>query len=389
MAIEKMKKIRLMAVSSQRDEILRELMLLGCVEIIEPAPVPEDEILSKLTRYDGAELARCKSDYAILANGVKQLDKYAPGKKKFLSPLPEASVDELLDETKVPECLALAEKLNSLDEQIRRIIVEESRERAAIEALMPWESLALPINSKGTEKAAVILGAFPAAMELGEAVTALSAVTEMAEILPVSSDRNQHYVVLVCLRKEQDDVLAALRHMEFSIMRPCEVTGTARELISASEAQLTEFAERKESLAAQIAAESPKREEIQLRADTMATMISRAEAASRLLCTENAFVFQGWLPAAAEKAIEQVLSKYDCAWETEEPDPDKLGEIPIKLRSNGLTRPYNMITEMYSLPAYNGVDPNPFIMPFFAMFFGIMFADMAYGLILLVAGLLI
>ena len=43
---------------------------------------------------------------------------------------------------------------------------------------------------------------------------------------------------------------------------------------------------------------------------------------------------------------------------------------------------------MYSLPAYNGLDPNPFIMPFFALFFGIMFADMAYGLILLIAGLL-
>lgn len=389
MAIEKMKKIRLIAVSSQRDEILRELMLLGCVEIIEPAVVPEDEILFKLTRYDCAELARCKSDYAILANGVKQLQKYAPEKKKLLSPLPEAEMDELLDETRIPECLALAEKLNALDEQVRRIAVDESRERAAIEALMPWESLTLPIDCKGTENAAVILGAFPASLDLGEAKTALSAVTETAEILPVSTDSNQHYVVLVCLRSEQDDVLAKLRPLEFSIMRPGEGAGTARENITASEAKLAEYAAKKEELAGQIAAESPRRAELQLRADTMSTKIARAEAGSRLLFTENAFVSQGWLPAAAEKTLEQVLSKFDCAWETEEPDPDKIEEVPIKLRSNKLTEPYNMITEMYSLPSYNGVDPNPFIMPFFAMFFGIMFADMAYGIILLVAGLLI
>ncbi len=63
-------------------------------------------------------------------------------------------------------------------------------------------------------------------------------------------------------------------------------------------------------------------------------MIARAEAASRLLCTENTFVFQGWLPAATEKGLGQVLSKYDCAWETEEPDPEKIEEVPIKLRSN-------------------------------------------------------
>ena len=43
---------------------------------------------------------------------------------------------------------------------------------------------------------------------------------------------------------------------------------------------------------------------------------------------------------------------------------------------------------MYSLPAYNGLDPNPFVMPFFALFFGIMFADMAYGLIMALAGFL-
>ena len=122
MAIEKMKKIRLMAVSSQRDEILRELMLMGCVEIIEPAAMPEDEMLSKLTRYDSAELARCKSDYVILTNGIKQLQKYAPEKKKLLAPLPEAEMDDLLDETRVPEYLALgkAERAGRADPEDRR-----------------------------------------------------------------------------------------------------------------------------------------------------------------------------------------------------------------------------------------------------------------------------
>ena len=41
MAIVKMKKLRLLAASSQREELLRELMLLGCVEISEP-PAEEE-----------------------------------------------------------------------------------------------------------------------------------------------------------------------------------------------------------------------------------------------------------------------------------------------------------------------------------------------------------
>ena len=49
----------------------------------------------------------------------------------------------------------------------------------------------------------------------------------------------------------------------------------------------------------------------------------------------------------------------------------------------------NMVTEMYSLPAYNGIDPNPLMMPFFTVFFGIMLADVGYGLLLALAGLII
>ena len=44
--------------------------------------------------------------------------------------------------------------------------------------------------------------------------------------------------------------------------------------------------------------------------------------------------------------------------------------------------PINMVTEMYALPAYRGIDPNPLIFWFFLFFFGFMFADVAYGIII-------
>ena len=43
----------------------------------------------------------------------------------------------------------------------------------------------------------------------------------------------------------------------------------------------------------------------------------------------------------------------------------------------------NCITEQYSLPAYDGVDPNPVMAPFFILFFGMMMADIGYGLLML------
>lgn len=386
MAIEKMKKLRLIAVSSQREELLRELMLLGCVEILEPSE--EEGALSALTRYDGAELSRLKTEYAVLTNGVKQLDKFAPEKKKLLQPLPEAELMELLNERPIAGDLELAEKLNGLDEQIRRIAVEESRLRSVIESLIPWESLELSLDCKGTESAAVVLGSFPAAVDLAEADSSLAAASERAQIFRVSDDKNLHYTVLVALREELDEALMAVRQLGFAQMNFSDMKGTSRDCIAAAEKRLADLLREREALAAQIAAEAPHRPELKLRADTLATKIARAEASTRLMCTQSAFVFSGWLVAAREQQLAETLAKYDCAWETEDPDPDKPAEVPVKIRSNKLTAPYQMVTGMYSLPAYNGLDANPFVMPGFALFFGIMFADMAYGIIMLIAGIL-
>ena len=62
-----------------------------------------------------------------------------------------------------------------------------------------------------------------------------------------------------------------------------------------------------------------------------------------------------------------------------------MAEVPGQLKNNWLTKPLNMVTEMYSLPAYDNVDPNPLMAPFFILFYGIMMADMGYGL-LMIAG---
>src|SRR5690625_7207642 len=43
---------------------------------------------------------------------------------------------------------------------------------------------------------------------------------------------------------------------------------------------------------------------------------------------------------------------------------------------------------MYNLPKYNEIDPTPFLAPFYFVFFGMMVADLGYGLLLFLATLL-
>ena len=78
MSIVAMKKLQLIAVRSQRDEILRELMLLGCVEVTDPDDMPENELLQTLSRAPKGEASKWKSDLVTLQNALRQLNRYAP-----------------------------------------------------------------------------------------------------------------------------------------------------------------------------------------------------------------------------------------------------------------------------------------------------------------------
>ena len=59
-------------------------------------------------------------------------------------------------------------------------------------------------------------------------------------------------------------------------------------------------------------------------------------------------------------------------------------EVPILLKNSGITGLFASITQMYALPRYNEIDPTAILSIFYWIFFGMMVADFAYGLILFI-----
>ncbi len=387
MSIVKMKKLRLLAVSSQREALLRELMLLGCVEVSEMAPDGGDELLSALKKAPTPGLQTLRQRQGELSAAVALLDKYAPAKGKLLSPLPDVGMGELLDESGLDGDTALAERLIALDNRIRAAGSEESRERSALEALAPWSGLTMPLEFKGTEHTCAALGTFPATLSMDGADAALADAAPEAQLFRVSEDRSLHYCVLICLRAELEDALGALRPLGFAAATLGELSGTAGDNIEAGDRRIAALEGERSRLAEEIASMADRREELKLRYDTLTTMIDRSQAEGMLLCTESVSCMTGWVPAERLEELGETLKKYDCAWETADPAEEETPEVPVKLKNNRLTRCLNMVTEMYSLPSYTGVDPNPLMAPFFILFYGIMMADMGYGTLMIIAAL--
>ena len=386
MAIVRMKKLRLMAVRSARDELLRELLCHGCVEVSEPAELQDEAFASLLHREDG-ELMAARGHQQTLQQALDILNRYAPAKSSLLSPKPEVAGEKLLDEERFRQTLQTAEALRESSDRIRRIGAEESRLRAGIESLRPWTALDLPLECAETRSSAVTLGAMPLRTEPAKAEEALAAAAEEAELFPVSADKSQRYLLLLSSKEQTNAALDALRAVGFAPLGFAGMNGTAQENIDRSEAELKALAEEKTACEQAIVDRAGERDALKLALDAAQTRVSLAETQEKLCGTESVVLLQGWMPAEREDELKEVFERFGCAWETEDPPEDEYPEVPVSLKNNKFTNALNMVTNMYSLPAYGTVDPNPLMAPFFILFFGLMMADMGYGLIMIAAAI--
>ena len=384
MAILRMRRLRLIAVRSRKEELLRELTRLGCVEISEVGDeLRQDESL----RPESSGVVAARTRQASIDHALELLGQYAPVKSKLLSAKPELAGDVFLQDEGIEEALSLAETIVEKNEQIRRISAEESRQRAVLESLQPWLSLDHPLEKTATERTELILGTIPAKVRFTDAVEALGAAADAAELFPVSQDRNAHYAALLCLKEQVPAALESLRSFGFTAAALGGLSGTPKDASEEAKTGLNRLAVEKTAVIGDIKALAVHREELKLASDKLSTRVAMAESAERLVGTESTLILEGWLPAEREEELTEVFRRFDCAWDVRDPEPDEYPEVPVKLKNNRVTNALNMVTDMYSLPVYGTVDPNPLMAPFFILFYGLMMADMGYGLIMIAAAL--
>ena len=389
MSIVKMKHIRLFGMAADRETLLRQLQHLGCVEISEPTDKLADPDWAALTRVDDAGLARVKADAALLNAALNTLKGIGKEKGGLLQARPEVTEGQLFDEGLRASAMEAAQAVNAQEKRISAIQNEQGKLRAQKAALAPWLELDIPLETTGTREVSATFGAVMSTVALDTVKQALEEATELVEVIPAGKDREFQYVLILCHRSAEETAFETLKKFGFSRSSLRGWTGTARENTDRLEGELRRLEGELEAAKSAIAALVPHREDIKLCIDRMTQEIQREEYKGRLLQSQATIFFGGWVPAENLPALEKVLGQYPAAWEANDPAPEEYPQVPIKLKNNKLTRPLNMVTNMYVLPAYDGVDPNPLMAPFFIFFFGLMMADMGYGILMVAAALVV
>ena len=383
MSIVKMKRLRLIGMQSERESMLRLLQHLGCVEIDEPGDRKDDPDWASLTRPDTGALNEARDARSSVENALKALKKYGPKQKGgLLTPRPVITEGELFDDAAYRTGLADAGQLVALERKISALYAEQNKLRTQKLALAPWLALDIPLETASTPEVAVSFGTVAASTDLDAMDGALGAVTDLYELMRAGADNELKYLVFLCHRSAEEDCQAVLKEYGFSRAALRGWTGTAAENDKRLDEQLADAARELESTIAQVGEYASKKGALEQCLDRADQEIAREEARCRLLDSSSAFFLEGWVPVPDEKKLLEQLGQYTCCWETQDPAPEDYPVVPVKLKNNRFTEPLTTITEMYSLPAYDGVDPNGLMMPFYVFFFGFMFADLGYGLIL-------
>ena len=303
--ITKMKRLRVMAMSAQREELLKGLLHLGCVEISEPEERLSDPEWAALLRRGDADLTRTKSELTDVLTALDALKQYCPVKEGLFIQRKSVSEHEFLSSKTVEDAHEASVRINDLLRTLSRLRNEENRLHTRKAALLPWQSLDMALENDGTEHVAFRLETCPGGTDLGAVRTAFG--DALAEVYEVSASREQTCALLMFHRDDEENVQNILRPYNFSATTFPGLTGTAADNITELDRLLSDNQAEQDRTVTALSQCGESRDALRLYADRLNAELLREENAGRLLTDGTVIFFEGWAPEETMQPVRSFL----------------------------------------------------------------------------------
>jgi V/A-type H+-transporting ATPase subunit I len=383
MAIVDMDRISLVALESQKHQILKLLMKKGIVQIDDSSELLEDEELSNVLVKDGDESTVSLYDQkmAVVTQAIGALDAVAKRKKPLFA---KPGQSDKLNITQAEEFYSLAVEVNTLGRNTIELKANENTLKNKIASLTPWSKLDMVLEMTQTKFTKIVLGVMPANIALEQVDIKLAEQALAGVIGLVHSDKANSYVYLVAHKESYDGALEVAKEFGFSPVTFSDAQGTPAQVIKNCESLITKSENERADIDTQILKMSEKIESLEKLYDYFSIKKQQAEITSNLVKTKTTFCFNGWIEASKSAELEAELTdRYNCCVYITK--GDKKEGIPILLKNNAFVEPFESITSMYSLPHSSNIDPNTMVAIFYTIFYGMMLSDAGYGIIMALA----
>ena len=115
--------------------------------------------------------------------------------------------------------------------------------------------------------------------------------------------------------------------------------------------------------------------------------LSKVHLSNEELAQGAVKLFIGWTLAENAPKVVDYLEKEHIYYELSAPSFED--NVPIKIKNDKFSSLFEPILRMYSLPNYHDIDPLPFFAPFFMLFFGLCMGDLGYGMLIVLASVIL
>ena len=392
MAISQMQELSLLLPKELLDEILSYLQNLQSVEIQDLQTKEtwkgafEKELVWNPDTSFSEHLQALTRRQEKLARMIENLQAFVP-KKKMLEALKEAPLEtsfvslEQMGQARDEEAF-----LAAIQQQFQVLArAQEVKETAQSEVaeLEKWASLDVtPVALKQFKHLRAFVGTIPTSGNNQFNIRLQDYPNlEVREVFTSSTEKG---ILVLCKAEVAKETQAVLTELGFKLFEyafeelPKERLVALQATIKEQEALIT-------STKIQLASSNEELKQLKCQLDYVLNLTSRQESKEALASTQNLVALEGWIEQEQIEDLRMGLTQQfggAILLQIHEMTAADRQRVPTKLKNNALIEPFELVTEMYSLPKYEDKDPTPVVSLFYFIFFGMMAADIGYGLLL-------
>lgn len=378
MAIVEMKHVDLLALDQDKQALLAAIQKLGCFQIL-----PADSVDVTFNKPPAmAEMPALEETVTRVRWAIDRLQRYDTTKVPMMADKP--AIDEAQAQAALqaqPELLQTVETLEALERESGELRGQAARVDAAREQLLPWRGLAIPTGEVHSTRNTVALVGTVQKTALDQWL-ATGALGNLCEVEPVSQQRDQVFVYVLCHRTAKEDVLTKLKEGNFAALSLPQSPMTAQQQLDALAEEQRALEDGQRALVARTALLVVGLGRLKELHDALTSKRARLLAAKNFSVSERTFFLQGWVPAPMQPKIEQRLRKVSPTVALDFYDPAEGEQPPVLLHNSAAVTPFESVVTGFSLPAPGSFDPTAIMTPFYINFMGMMISDAGYGLML-------
>ena len=396
MAIVKMSKFDLVVFAEQRAKVLKKLQKFKEVNFVDIELHEENGELSKdavegVTKYvNNEELTHIDERLYQLSNAISLIKKYDERKTRLRDVIhgnENYTFDELAKKALSYDWKKVSSELNKIGTQYSQIKSEISKKYMRYDEIDLWERLDVnPKELKNLKKVNTFLGTVPIKLK-GIFIDGISELNKTYyEELKIVKDEVYYLVISSIDESEKEKLAEVFRNSSFTVEN-LDIDAVPQDYKNELQKEISELKKEKRRLKAQIKTYSEDLTDLQAVYEYMQNKKLRIVESEKLAQTENTILIKGWIPTEKVSEFEKVIKdeagdNYYLTFTDADRDD---ATVPIKLKNGKIASTFENLTGMYAYPRYNEIDPTPLFTPFYILFFGMMGADVGYGLVLLLA----